>query len=76
MRKFFVGSAICASAFLAGCGGGAQRQAVDLEWNAGQTWHVAASYRVAANKTPEIATALEGGEAHWVPGRRRPQAPE
>ncbi len=45
----------------AACNGGA-RDAVQLEWDGGDTWQVAASYRVAIERTEEVPTDLEGGD--------------
>ena len=47
---------------LTGCNRG-NPDVVSLDWNQGETFHVAANYKNAANKTEESATAhLDGGE--------------
>ena len=47
---------------LVGCNKG-NPDVVSLDWNQGETFHVAANYKQAANKTEESATAhLDGGE--------------
>ncbi|MFZ5479852.1 MAG: ComEA family DNA-binding protein [Myxococcota bacterium] len=55
---------------LVACGSKIPENAIQLEWEAGDEFHVAASYRVANVKTDEIPTDLEGGVAefgeHWT----------
>ncbi|MBT3223730.1 MAG: hypothetical protein HN348_32070, partial [Proteobacteria bacterium] len=51
-------SFLMALSLFSGCGKG-KDEPVSLTWSYGDSWHVAASYRVAEISTPQIPSSLE-----------------
>ncbi len=47
---------------LAACGDKHANEPVELDWNIGDTWHLAATYRLADAHTEKGAVGLDGGE--------------
>jgi len=55
-------SVLFALSLFVGCNGNNGSDAIDLNWEAGEEFHVATSYRIGSPRTEEGTVSLEGTE--------------
>lgn len=55
-------SLVLGLAFAVGCNGSSSDTPIDLEWNAGDEYHVSTKYRVGTPRTEESAVSLDGSD--------------